>query len=381
VPRLLLRSILALVLSVGALLTGWRVLAPADVLATATTPYPAAPERPPGVTGRTNMAPLIVDGRIRVYGGKRQVRADAPVDARTVYTARWSFRRWPQQLSGVVAAGPTVVTRWSDGDLVALDARTGAIAWRAAGPSGPAFAGHRTGASTVWAPPGLHTTGGAVIVAGDELTSYDLSTGTRRWRTALPPGCSGGFTTAGGRYVCPTGAFDLASGAAVASWPPGPHTPLGCQAAASNCAGLRDGTGQGWIVTGPAPARSAPLDRPGSTVAAGQVLYPDGSELVAADPSGTELRRYPAAQLLGVSGGNLVLLRPDRRLRAVDPRTGATVADFPLAVDRERVTWSPGGWQVAGGFVAVERLADGGPADPEKPGHYFGTEPVIIAAL
>ena len=84
----MLRSLLALVVAAGAVLTGWRVLGPAEVLDPASTPYPAVADRSPGVLGRTNMAPLIVDGRIRVYASKRQVRADGPADAKAVMTAR-----------------------------------------------------------------------------------------------------------------------------------------------------------------------------------------------------------------------------------------------------------------------------------------------------
>jgi hypothetical protein len=154
------------------------------------------------------------------------------------------------------------------------------------------------------------------------------------------------------------------------SWPAGPLTPLGCAAAASHCAGLRDGGGQGWLTDTPTPRRSAALDRPGSTVAAGLIWYPSGGALEAADPAGG-VRRYPAAQVLGVSRGRAVLLTPGRHLLAVDPRAGV-VADFPLAVGGEKLTWSPGGWQVTDGHVAIERLtADG----------YFTTETVVLAAL
>ncbi|WP_309246285.1 hypothetical protein [Verrucosispora sioxanthis] len=88
----------------------------------------------PGVTGRLPVAPLIVDGRLRVYAAPRQVYADQPVDSRSRRTPYWSFRRWPASLDAVVASGTTVVSRWSDGQLVAIDARTGRVAWRAAGP-------------------------------------------------------------------------------------------------------------------------------------------------------------------------------------------------------------------------------------------------------
>ncbi|MET0414786.1 MAG: PQQ-binding-like beta-propeller repeat protein [Actinoplanes sp.] len=347
-PRVLLRSLLALVVAAGAVLIGWRVLAPAEVLSAATTPYPAAVDRAPGVVGRTNMAPLIVDGRIRVYAAKRQVRADGPADAKTVMTARWSFRRWPEQLAGVAASGRTVVSRWSDGELVAIDGRTGEIAWRADGPEARGFDGHRTGAGTVWAPPGLRVAPGVVVVSGGgDLVAYELTTGVRRWRISA---CADGFTTGGGHYVCPTGAVDLATGAPVGSWPAGPYTPLDCATGLSTCAAMLDGAGQHWSIEAAAPRRSAAPD-------------------------------YPDAQVLGRSNGNVVLLRPDRHLVEVDPRTGATLAEFPLAVGTERLTWKPGRWQVTDGFVAIERLAPDGPADPETVGHYFTTETVILAAL
>ncbi|GAB2582802.1 hypothetical protein Aab01nite_60440 [Paractinoplanes abujensis] len=177
--RVLLRSLAALVLTAAAGLIGWRVLAPAEVMSAAAVPFPAPSVSAAQVTGRTNMAPLIVDESIRVYAGKRQVRADGPVDAKSVNTARWSLRRWPAQVSGVVAAGPTVISRWSDGELIAVDGRTGKEVWRVAtGLPTPGYEGHRTGASTVWAPVGLRVTGTAVVVDGG--VAYDVGTGSRR---------------------------------------------------------------------------------------------------------------------------------------------------------------------------------------------------------
>ena len=113
---------------------------------------------------------------------------------------------------------------------------------------------------------------------------------------------------------------------------------------------------------------------PGSTVAAGLIFYPAGGVLAAADPSGAVVGRYPDAQVLGVSKGRVVLLTAGRHLLEVDPRAGI-VADFPLAVGSEKLTWSPGGWQVVDGHVAVERLAADGSGD------LFSTETVILAAL
>ena len=358
------RSLLAVVLAAAAVLIGWRVLAPAEVLSTATGPEPSPVAHAPGVTGRTSAAPLIVDGRVRVFASKRQVRADAPVDAKTAYTARWSFRRWPQQVSGVVAAGRIVITRWSDGDLVALDGLSGRIAWRTTGPRAPAFTGSRTGAATVWAPPGLHLAGGSVLVAaGASLIAYVVGTGVRQWATTVPAGCTDGFTTAGGAYVCPTAAFATATGRPIRSWPPGPSAALACEVAASNCQGLRDSAGHGWSVAG-SPVRRPALDPPAATLVAGSVFTPPAGDLV-----------------LGAVPGRAVVLTAGRHLQEIDPRTGATTADFPLRIGAEKLTWTPGGYQVAGGYAAIERLIAGGPTDPDAPDYYFSQETVILAAL
>ncbi|GAA0482320.1 hypothetical protein Ade02nite_66730 [Paractinoplanes deccanensis] len=361
---MLIRTSLALVVAVAAALIGWRVLAPAEVSSTVAGPSPVAVTRSPGVTGRTNQAPLIVGDAVRVYASKRQTRADTPVDAKSVMTAIWSLRRWPQQLSGVVAVGDTVVSRWADGELIALSARTGKTVWRVStGIGAPAFDGHRTGASTVWAPGDLHTGDGAVLVGGaSRVNAYDAATGALRW--SEPISCGDAFTTAGGQFVCTEQAFSLATGKAVTGWPAGPHTPLGCDVAASACGGLRDAAGQGWLVTGARPERSAVLDQQGSTVAAGRAIAP-----------------RPGAQVLGASQGRLVLLTDDRHLRIADAVTGAVSADFALAVDTEKLTWKPGLWQVTDHWVAIERLAADGPASPDKPGHYFTVDTVIIAAI
>jgi outer membrane protein assembly factor BamB len=381
VLRVSLRSLSALVMVAAAVLVGWRVLAPAEVLATVAPPYPAVRPDWPHVTGRTGVAPLIVDGKIRVYASKRQVRADAPIDAETVHTAIWSFRRWPEQLSGVVAASPTVISRWSDGELVAIDGRTGKIVWRADGPKAPGFGGHRTGADTVWGPPGLHLAEDAVLVtAGGRIEAYEVSTGARRWSTTAT--CADGFTTEGGQYVCSAGAYALATGSPVVSFPAGPYTPVGCDVAASNCTGLRDGAGHGWITDTVNPARAPTLDRPDSTVAAGVVFYRDAGGLRAADPvTGEVLHGYPSdSQVLGDADGRVVLLTGDRRLLTVSPRGGDETA-FPLVFDTESRDWDPGRWQVTDGYVAIERLARDRPRDPDTPGYYFSYEPVIIAAL
>ncbi|MBB2945747.1 outer membrane protein assembly factor BamB [Actinoplanes lutulentus] len=378
--RVLLRTLAAAVLLVASVLIGWRVLGPAEVLGSATSPYPPLTIRTPGVTGRTNVAPLVVDGRLRVYAAKHQVRADGPVDGRTVYTARWSLRRWPEQLSAVTASGTTVVTRWSDGELVAIDARTGEIAWRvSAAASAPDYAGHRTGAATVWDARALRIAAGTVVVTEDqELLGYAVSTGEVSWRLPRPTGCAETFTTSSAVFACSV-AYDATTGKAVTGLPAGPWTPVGCEPDGSACAGLRDAAGQGWIDGKRAPA----LDDPEATVAAGVVVSSAGAVVTGRSAAGAVLWTWNgSARVLGGSDATVLLLTPENTLVGVDAGTGVETLRFPLAFGTESTEWKPGRYRIAGGYLAMERLnVDAPEDDPESPIYYLTLDTVIIAAL
>jgi outer membrane protein assembly factor BamB len=384
VHRVVVRTLLALVLLAAAGLIGWRVLAPAEVLSPATDAAPPPDRRGPGVTGKTASAPLIVDGRVRVFAAPRLVKADGPIGAKTTVTPRWSFRRWPQQLNGVVAVDATVVTRWSDGELVALDAGTGRIVWRAGGPDAGGWTGERTGATVVWAPPGLHTAGAVVLArGGGRVSAFDAGTGAARWQGE----CAGAaFTTTGNHLVCGDVVRDAATGAPAAGWPAGPYTAMGCGVASSGCAGVRDGAGAGWLTAGTAPRRAAALDAPDSTVllvprttASGRTpsafAFSTGDAVIARSPvTGGELWRWSGpggATVLGAAPDTVLLLTGDRQLVAVDASSGAVRTQFPLVVGREGTDWAPGGRQVADGHVVVERRKHGEP---------FSSESFVLAA-
>ncbi len=372
-----------MLLLLATVLVGWRILKPAEVLATAKTPYPPLVVSDHGVVGRINVAPLIIQDRLRVYAAKHQVRADEPVYGRTVNTTRWSLRRWPAQLSGVVAQDATVITRWSDGELVALDGRTGKIAWRADGPEAPGYAGHRTGAATVWDPSGLRIASGIVVVSADqELLGYDVSTGAQRWRATVPAGCTGGFTTAGGAYVCATGAYDLSTGQAVAGWPAGPFTAVGCAVASSGCAGFRDAAGHGWLTALTAPRRAVALDRPGTTVAGGVVVSAQDGVVIGYRADGSTLWTWQgSAQVLGGVTGRVLLMTPLHELVSLDSAGGVEQFRFRLAFRREDVKWELGALQISEHYVAIERLREGGPDDPDSPLYYYTTDTVLMVAL
>ncbi|GAA0815161.1 outer membrane protein assembly factor BamB family protein [Spirilliplanes yamanashiensis] len=374
VGRRVLGALVAVALTAAAGLISWRVLRPAEVSYPLSAPYPAAPASPgPGVIARFLGASLVVDGRLRIYANSGSVRADTPADATTQRTPVWSYRRWPARLGGVAAVGPTVVTHWSDGRVVALDARTGTVAWRADAPPAPAWPGRRTGAATLWQPPGLHTSGATVLVTGDRTVALDAATGATRWTAPTP--CPGGFTTAGGLLVCAGTARTAATGAP-AAWPPGPATPLGCAAAASACAGARSATGEGWLTTAATPARTPALDPPGATAAGDVVVTPAPDGFTAS----AGWRWTGTATVLATQPGRVHLLTPDRHLVTLDAATGAVRSSFPYTFGRERPTWTPGAVYAADGYVAVERLAPDPDPDGPDAAYYFTSQTVLLAA-
>ncbi|MEU4383160.1 PQQ-binding-like beta-propeller repeat protein [Micromonospora echinofusca] len=415
-------AVAALLATVAVAATVYRVLAPAEVVTPARAGYPPAASPTVGVVGRLPVAPLVVDGRLRVYAAHRQVYADRPADGRYRTTPYWSYRRWPATLDGVVASGTTVVTRWSDGRLVALDARTGRVAWRA---DGPAPAGERTvrrtGAATVWDPRGLLVARGsdgrqAVVAAGAErMSAVDLADGRELWQSHLtvtvPPGDADAFAgcrdalgaTGSGQVMivdsCAGPAVvefrDAVTGAVGLRWRPPDAgdelvaTPVGCGTGRTGCTGLRtagpgDEPGRGWLLGAGAPVAAPALDRPDAELVGGTaVAVVDGVPVGRSARTGAELWRrvgLPPVRLLAVQPDRVHLLTETNDLVTLDPATGAQRSFFALNVGSDGIGWAPGAAYAADGFVAVERLRK--PVDPtgDDRRYYLTSEPLILAA-
>ncbi|RLK08806.1 putative pyrroloquinoline-quinone binding quinoprotein [Micromonospora sp. M71_S20] len=413
-------AVAALLGTVAVAATVYRVLAPAEVVTPARAGYPPAVSPAAGVIGRLPVAPLVVDGRLRVYAAHRQVYADRPVDGRHRTTPYWSYRRWPAALDGVVASGTTVVTRWSDGRLVALDARSGRVAWRA---DGPAPAGERTvrrtGAATVWDPRGIFVARApdgrqVVVAAGAEwVRAVDLADGRELWRShvtvTVPPGdtvagCRDALgTTASGHLIivdsCAGPAVvefrDAATGAVGLRWRPPDAgdelvaTPVGCGTGRTGCAGLRtarpgDDAGRGWLLDAGEPVAAPALDRPDAELVGGTaVAVVDGVPVGRSARTGAELWRrpdLPQVRLLAVQPDRVHLLTETNDLVTLDPATGAQRSFFALNVGSDGIGWAPGAAYAAGGFVAVERLRK--PVDPtaDDRRYYLTSEPLVLAA-
>ncbi|MER5458173.1 PQQ-binding-like beta-propeller repeat protein [Micromonospora sp. NPDC002389] len=394
-------------------ITAYRVLAPAEVSTTARGEYPAAADREAGVVGRLPVAPLIVDGRLRVYAAQRQVYADGPVDARHRGTPYWSYRRWPAEVSGVVANGTTVVSHWSDGKLVALDARTGQVAWQVDGPA-PAegWTARRTGAGAVWSPAGLFHAGAGdsptIVVSGPQrLAAFALDDGRQLWSTEVDGACRTDVgTTSTGRFAvldrCGGPAVvefrDVTTGVPDDRWePPGAAaewsvTPVGCLTEGVRCGGLRvtgpgDDGGRGWLLAADGPVAAAALD-PADAELTGEWVVRAADGVVTGRSArdggeGEEVWRRTdlgPVRIVAVQPDRVHLISETNDLITVDPATGAERSRFVLNVGADGVGWTPGAAYASGGYLAVERLRQPPAPDADDQRYFLTSEPLVLAA-
>jgi outer membrane protein assembly factor BamB len=353
-------ALAAAVFAVLAAVGLYRVFAPDQVATAATGDYPPAPDRPPGVVGTLPWMPLFVDSRLRVYADGRQVHADGPIDFRVQTTPYWSLRRWPARVEGIVAAGATVVSRWSDGTLVAVDARTGGVRWEV--PDVTAT--------------GMHTAGDLVLlVTGADVRAYRSSDGGLVWRQPVAGCAQDSFATSAGllavRCADRIRFHDTANGEErVAFDAAGPVTPLGCGAARSDCGGVRIGR-RAWLLDARTPVEAPALAATGVALSGSTAVTATGGTVVGVDArTGAQRWRRPAdGSVIGTQPGRVHVLTGSAELLTLDATTGAELSRFPFVADDRAVDWDPGTTYAADGYVATERLHA-----PEYP------YPVILAA-
>ncbi|MEV4416633.1 PQQ-binding-like beta-propeller repeat protein [Catellatospora sp. NPDC049609] len=392
-------------------LVAWRVLGPAEVVTPARKAYPEPVIPAPGPIGALISAPLILDDRIRVFADERQVWADAPPDVKYERSALWSLRRWPAQLIGVVTVGgadPVVVSSWSDGALVGTDPRTGEVAWQvAAEPLGDEYAGRRTGAATLYQPPGLFTADGAVVVAGPQhVTAYDPATGGQRWQVAAPAAsCRGADLTATGQYLVhdtcagTVRRVDTASGRALPDLGSGITAvdPVSCVVGHSRCPGVRL-TGrsgvQGFLLDGADALPSPALSAAGTVLTGGTAASaPDPSavtRLDGRDPRTGEHRwtwqppagsTTPPPRILATGPDRILLLAPDQTLIAISAESGKELSRTSLVLSFEPTTpYTIAETNTSGRYLVLVRTVPGIPPTAPDADYYWSPRPVLLAA-
>jgi outer membrane protein assembly factor BamB len=403
--RSLLISAIVLAIAVGlaaSALVAFRVFAPHETLTTPTVPYPdvviITDDRP---YSELRAAPLVVEGRLRVYAEKWRVWADAPVGQRYESTPYWAFRRWPAQVVGVVAAqtsaGPFVVTQWSDGDIIALDARRGVIAWRGKAPIGDRrYDGRRTGASIVYEPRSLLTVRAGqrtiVMVTGPRTVhAFDMAVGGQLWQRDLPVGCEPLTWTGAGLLaisecdrpvITLVGAVD---GTERGRWTSPdktvPPTPALCELSRFECRLVTVG-GKAWLLGTDGKLTVVPALEPGAMLAGDRVIYQttkgvQARPLTSRDPLWTW---NGTGDLIAADPVGVYLLTEDRTVLGLSPATGH-LAVLGCASSRPNEGWRIGHVYTTGtGYLALERVTRQ-PPDSDDQQYFYGPRPVALVEL
>ncbi|HEY7224400.1 MAG TPA: PQQ-binding-like beta-propeller repeat protein [Micromonosporaceae bacterium] len=403
--RWLLVGLLALAVLAGSGLIAYTVFAPHEMLTQPTVPYPdvqvITDERP---FSELRAAPLVVEGRIRVYAEKWRVWSDAPVGSRYETSPYWTFRRWPAQVVGVVLAptvsGATVVvTQWSDGEVVAIDARRGVIAWRDTAPiaGSRGYDGRRTGASVVYTPRSLITAQApdrtvVIVTAPGQLVAYDASTGSRLWQRDLGQECEPAAWTGAGLVVVPSCAaaslsfFDVSTGAPRGGWrspdPQTPPVPGLCEQSRAECRVVMVGY-HTWLLSADSTLMSVPDLERDAQLAGERVIYQTGIGVAARrigdpDPLWSWEGR---AELIAANTVGVYLLTQDRTVLQLSPATGRLVAVGCAAASDQN--WQLGHVYPAdlGTYLALERITRGATPQENDQAYYFGPQPVALVEL
>lgn len=383
----------------------YRVLIPHETLTMPRVPYPDAvivpDERP---FSELRAAPLVIEGRLRVYAEKWRVWSDAPVGARYESTPYWSFRRWPAQVVGVVTAptsiGPVVLTQWSDGALIALDAQRGTIAWRVVtAEPGRGYDGRRTGSAVIYESRSLYTVRTvagtvAVVTSTSAVTGFDVATGATLWQLSADGHCEPAIWTGAGVVVVPdcegTGVTFVAAhdGVELGKWkspvPGVAPRPALCELGRNECRLITLGkaSGQTWLLESSGRLTPAPPPAPGAVLAGDRVVFNTANGVAARPLTSTEQLWAWTGQgeLISADELGVYLLAEDRSVIVLSPATGH-LTSVGCAASKPDENWQIGHAYPAGGnYLAVERVT-GASADAGDQEFFYGARPVALVEL
>jgi outer membrane protein assembly factor BamB len=350
-------ALLLLVTTAGVAM--YLLIRPGEWVTEASQRYPDPPALSQTVIAELRAAPLIVDHRLRVFATKHDVWAE-PLAAPDGVAPFWSYHLFPAQVSGVVATpahgdtSPRVIVKWSDGALIAIDARTGQVTWRTKVEihlGGDDWLGGPTGVATVYGDSllGLFTaqtqdSKPVVISSGERsVDAFEPATGRSLWHLDVP-GCMGvdwtGETVFAAILACDEPAtvhfFDAGTGREVGTWWPRSTTRSwiitwysGCAVALSGCSGfVVSDKGGGWWVHRDGTLTAEP-DPGWRSATAGEVSV----QFAAGWHAVRALSRVDGSQLwylpfpegvddLATDGTDVYAMTRQDRLVRLDPRTG-----------------------------------------------------------
>ncbi|MEU2613984.1 PQQ-binding-like beta-propeller repeat protein [Micromonospora sp. NPDC007271] len=369
--KIVLPLVLVAALVVAAGVGVYRWVRPGEWISVASGPYPSLDAASPGVVAELSAAPLIVDGRLRVFASEHDVWAE-PLTAPAGTKPLWSFHRFPATVTGVVVASaygqqpPVIAVKWSTGSLIGIDARTGRVAWRRMVEKhlgGDHWIGGPTGVATLYGDSllGLFTAENAqaepVIVSAGErsVEAFHPATGQSLWRVELP-GCTGVQWT-GKRVFAVVVAcdqpksihlYDAGTGRVVGTWRPDADTTasqdswiviwrVGCRVALSECAGfVISDDGGSWLLDGDGQVVAvSDVGWPSVLVEQAVVRVDDGRRAIRAVSvhDGRQLWQWPSAEeivdLAADEHGVYAITRTDQLLR-LDPRSGNLISSVVL---------------------------------------------------
>jgi outer membrane protein assembly factor BamB len=438
--RFVLTGLLVLVVVAAMAVTAYRTLKPAETVSRADKPVPS-PEPIKSIQyGELPSAPLIVEGRLRVYTEQRRVFADTPVTAQRMMTPHWSYRRWPAEVVSIVevekpASGvglSVVITKWSDGEIVALDAEKGDIVWQAKidPADGESFNGRRTGAKTMWEPEDLFVSASAVdkqpvvIATGKNVVEgIDPVNGEIRWTRSFltEPGCRTNDWTGADTYfvknTCAKPAtleiYDAASGVLLNTWrPPGASIgtdnvtnwfiePTSCQLGRSGCvmfkaaptgdvvtytdaaSGLGTITPAYWSLAADHTIKPEPIADKDTTVVVGDVIAQQmtgGYIWAFSRTTGKRLWMSEVnGRLIGGDQRNVYLINNDYQLLVLNLETGAVTSSTELRIrPADRFVYSL--YYLHAGYLAIERLQTTKESEIDDR-YYFSQETVVLVGI
>jgi hypothetical protein len=438
--RFVVTGLLVLVVLAAMGITAYRTLKPAETVSRADKPVPS-PEPIKSIQySELAAAPLIVEGRLRVYAEQWRVFADTPVTAQRMMTPHWSYRRWPAEVVSMIevekpASGvgmSVVITKWSDGEIVALDAEKGDIVWQAkiVPADGESFKGRRTGAKTTWAPEDLFVSASVVdkqpvvIATGkDVVEGIDPVNGEIRWTRsfAAEPGCRANDWTGADVYyaknTCAKPAtleiYDAGSGVLLNTWrPPGASIgadnvtnwfiePTSCQLGRSGCAmfkaaptgdvvtytdaasGVGTITPAYWSLGVDRVVKPEPFADKDTVVVVGDVMAQQMTGGYIWAFSRTTGRRLwmseVAGRLIGGDRRNFYLINNEYQLLVLNLETGAVTSSTELRIrPADRFVFSQ--YYLHAGYLVIERLQTTKESEIDDK-YYFSQDTVVLVGI